>query len=447
MAFRTTLPAPKWQGFETDCLEKFLRFALDKRTASTQKRQRKLQDTIAELEREIRTLGRWITTRTTAIATSQQRLAAVQRRIDNQPIDMKQLEAEVRAIVQLPFVTNIHIHEDGYPVVHMALSDPQSQRVFAEITVDFDLQRNYYGQLWVAQRALQPSKGIFWSNRRGPWDDEPERHPTGHLLLPVNMTLPGIVTAYCEYLERANARWSRWRIISRRVHRKVLDGYDIAQLTDAFKKWRTDTTFADLVTQRQNLEDELHENQDSLQRNREALRQAHGNLRAARSEHAAFENGSHPSVNAQDVAQEFLKILTLPGVMGLRFAKDGTPIFHVRSSVLRNGHRYDIGDYEIRFRTISVSEGVVNVHATRGGSKEYYHPSSYDTRADWFCFGGRAQEMSRRFKRAEYASFMNLLINSLNSLNKGDRKRQQLVEAYNEIPVDLVWRTEIPKTT
>jgi hypothetical protein len=150
----------------------------------------------------------------------------------------------------------------------------------------------------------------------------------------------------------------------------------------------------------------------------------------------------------EEAALEQLRyITTLPGVMGVRFIDNEPytgkiPVFHVRTSMIYYGERYDMGDYEIEFRA-RTGAAVVRVNQTREVNRRkgtYYHPGSGCACCDngnWFCFGDRATELRKLFERGEYGEFMHIAINTLNSVNSGDL--YSVVERLAKIDMDAIW--------
>lgn len=150
----------------------------------------------------------------------------------------------------------------------------------------------------------------------------------------------------------------------------------------------------------------------------------------------------------EDEAKRDLELITteLPGVMGIRFDNDGTPVVHIRSSFLYRGHRYDLGDLEFWLKANTGSSrgyGVMKVMMTRQPANGNYSPylSIYrdvDSNENWFCFGGRSYSMAQILSRGEFGHLLNVTVHSINRMNAGD-------ESYNarrfvEIPLDEVWQ-------
>jgi len=145
----------------------------------------------------------------------------------------------------------------------------------------------------------------------------------------------------------------------------------------------------------------------------------------------------------EDDAREQLQYITsLPGIMGVRFERyDGldVPILHVRASTLYRDEHYDVGDFEIMFRETHDTSSVVPVTLTRSSTTRYnalyYHPGGA---YNWFCFGQRGSELQGLFRRGDYGQFVQIAINTINSINRGDQR--YIPDYYRRIPLDATWR-------
>src|SRR5262249_43372529 len=150
----------------------------------------------------------------------------------------------------------------------------------------------------------------------------------------------------------------------------------------------------------------------------------------------------------EDRAREELRYITsLPGVMGMKFTRDGTPVLHVRLSHLRNGHRYDMGDMEITFSP-RLGNSVVAMVLTRtsmsGNAPLYW--GSIRRRDDGamegeFCHGSRSEELRLLFNRGDFSQFVHLIMNTLDGINQGHGSN--LRDTFTEIPEGCVWRPRV----
>lgn len=145
----------------------------------------------------------------------------------------------------------------------------------------------------------------------------------------------------------------------------------------------------------------------------------------------------------EDDAREQLQYITsLPGIMGIRFERyDGidVPVLHVRASTLYGERLYDVGDFEIMFRETHDTSSVVPVTQTRASTTRYntlyYHPGGG---YNWFCFGQRGGELQGLFRRGDYGQFVQIAINTINSINRGDQP--YIPDYYRPIPLNATWR-------
>lgn len=142
-------------------------------------------------------------------------------------------------------------------------------------------------------------------------------------------------------------------------------------------------------------------------------------------------------VSREEIAVMVTYISRLPGVMGLKFDREGIPVIHIRATHARQMLRWDFGDYEFKLMPNEQYEGVLVLKKTRGvkGFYDFDHNS-----LDWFCFGDRAPELTGLFNTGNYADLFQLLINTLNSVNEGI-KIKQLDEEYDRIHLRAVWKT------
>lgn len=145
--------------------------------------------------------------------------------------------------------------------------------------------------------------------------------------------------------------------------------------------------------------------------------------------------------NDAEARRQLREITTFPGVMGVRFIEyDGVnvPVFHVRTTIVYDGCRYDIGDYEIRFIPHDGATAVINVAETRRAKGAPYYFPQNGGYTGWFCYGARASELRRLFEAGQYAEFMNVAINSMNAVNRGSER--SIPNYFTEISMNAVWK-------
>ncbi len=144
-----------------------------------------------------------------------------------------------------------------------------------------------------------------------------------------------------------------------------------------------------------------------------------------------------------EAATRDLEFITtgIPGVMGMRFDEDGTPVVHIRSSVRGGMRRYDLGDLEIWLRKsngYNDDYGVVPINLTRRTALGGAHPhlrirGSVDD--NWFNFGGHARSLHRLLREGHYGRLVESIVNILNTVYD----MWDVEHKSTEIPLDEVW--------
>ena len=430
MAFKQRLPDPKWQGFEAGCLEKFLAFVIDERLKRSDSVADELSHQIKATERE---LGEW----TGYVESDKSSVVSAKEELDDflrvkaqaQNVDPGMIEQQLLDIATLPYVTAITVNGVGALVVRIVLRDEWPYPIDGgEVEVDFS---------FIHRDDVFVNVVRFPFGENGLWMGGRRRQKTATLSIEDAKSLSQAVAEVREYLTQVN-RGRRYLITFRKLRTEPLE-YSKELVLPALKVAIIGSSDAQR-RQEARLRANLVQAEASLKEVRDKIRALNIRLRTLRAEHVkiAAEEEGNIVVNIDDVANELRNIIALPGVMGLKF-KGGIPVFHIRASYLRKGHRYDMGDYELRLELYHGRyEGVVHLHATRRGSDYYYH-SENGSDTSWFCFGSRASEMNTLFEHGHYAAFMGLAVNSMNGVNKGERRREDLKESFHEIPVDLVW--------
>lgn len=149
------------------------------------------------------------------------------------------------------------------------------------------------------------------------------------------------------------------------------------------------------------------------------------------------------AIDAEEAKRTLRYISTLPGVIAIRF--NGTvPVLHVRNSFVRNGKRYDLGDFEINLELAKTHFGtVLRVERTRC-------PAGGDYTAGWhegsgFCFGSnRSETIEAAFRGGDICHALNLAIGTMNSINRYDED-EVLFGGFAEIPLAATWQ-RTPRT-
>lgn len=193
------------------------------------------------------------------------------------------------------------------------------------------------------------------------------------------------------------------------------------------------------------------------------LRSLNRELAETRAELAQLQALSeNPTFDEEAARQELRYMTSLPGVMGIRFedvdSKGLVPVVHVRTTMVYNGQRYDMGDYElVFFRHHGESAAVIETRQTRQANPYnyggvYYHRTGhaygctccYDR--SWFCFGNRARELAHMFEQGDFGTFLHVAINSMNAVNSGDIDDYTLKSYFTRIDKNAVWKPYVATT-
>lgn len=190
---------------------------------------------------------------------------------------------------------------------------------------------------------------------------------------------------------------------------------------------------------------------------RERIRAQEAEIRRMEAELVALEAAAQRRGEIIDLAdaRRTLQFIThMPGFLGMRFDEDGTAVIHIRTSWVYRGNRYDLGDFELWLRPSRGNNkgyGVVPIHATRlpSGGRSTTYFSHYTNRRpglnedDWFCFGGRRDELRAMLNDGDFGHFVNVAINCMNSVNSADKPDH--ARYLPVIPMEEVWRHQ-PRT-
>jgi hypothetical protein len=432
MAFKQTLPAPTWSGFEAECLGKFLNFVVKRRLKGNSRDAERIERKIYDLQQGIRELREFIDSWTGEAEDVQSDLDVIEADIASLPVvDDDTLEVMLKSITDLPYVTGLSAHQ--VLTVRVAL---RQKWLYAVDLGEVEFHFSEASEGWFLVKQVRKPWGVS-----GIHFDEDGRSESGWLRVDTSGDISTTIDNIRRQLEFFNKRGA-WRhpFTSRPLRSEPLE-FDVQAIKPALKRavvkgagWR--------VERRERLKERLVQIAKDIEDSRQAIRGNNTQLRTLRTQLARLKNGGENIVvNLQEVADELRRIIALPGVMGLRFKKNGTPVFHVRASHLYRGRRYDVGDFEVRFKLFEDGDdGALNVYGTRVRRGNFYYHREDSASTSWFCFGNRAQEAQDMFRGGHYAAMMGLLINSMNSINTSDRSVDGLREGYHEIPVDLVWK-------
>lgn len=147
-------------------------------------------------------------------------------------------------------------------------------------------------------------------------------------------------------------------------------------------------------------------------------------------------------IDQDKLVKELQYIITLPGVMGIKFDDNGAPVVHIRTMMIHAGRKHYMGDFEVTLHEPRPDfAGVLAIRQTSAGKHLYFHREySYD----WFCFGNRGEDLRELFRLGEMGGLLHLMINTMNAVN--DYQEGYIPEYYPEIPLDYVYRNTISDT-
>jgi len=448
MAYQPTLPPPTWHGFDRNMVTKYMEFlkANDSMASDIKRREEDIEyfkDRIQECSTTIRNM------RDTAREAAQE-LEQLKTRHE---VSDEELGLALERLVELPFVIGTRIDAKGLLIVQIrVMRDANDGLVFDygdyEVIVGLHLS-TYYSEtknpMPVATRLRKgPSRDPYsYDMLRASIEDVYHNH-TGYLDMKEEdnkstLLIEGSVDKYIQNIHNAicmrgddsrpqpippAASWNGYwpnPVTALRASIKSEEECNsrVRILTDKIKQCETRAT--DYVR--------------AIADYKRMLRDVKASLKELQAQQAQRRDPD------PEKAERTLRyIMTLPGVMGIKFNDAGVPVIHVRASHVQDGRRYDFGDYEFTLSPSNITgEGVLVAKKSRGrhGFWDHFDDGRFD--GGWFCFGSRATELNGMYRQANYADMMHLLINSINGVNNG--YEYHLTERYDEIPVDLVWQT------
>jgi hypothetical protein len=452
-------PLPTWKGTPADLAEAFIEFARRNSAVQLANRRTRIERDIANRE----------SNKSEAIADARrmrQTVVRIQQEIDaltTSLVDTTDLSIYTEGLVRLmdhPSVIGIRADSKGRLVIHVRLfKNYDGEERFIG---DFELSL-HTGQLDSSEEQLlvcqtDISSTDHWAlapQCKCGWDGVvygyiTNYHPIFQPLLQSG-DLVGVIDTAIEYLS-VRARSKTKLQLSEEMPRPAWTGITsgIEQALANTLEWSINRPVRHAITGKT---ERLQGNRRDMAYYTTSVRNYNTALSRLRAELAGIVKAQEGVTFDEGTSREQLRYITsLPGVMGVKFIDDDeigrVPVFHVRATMVYQGMRYDMGDYEIEFRTHTQHAAVVCVNQTRttrgGHGGPYYHPGSprgwyaseYRNRS-WFCFGDRAGDLAQLFQDGNYGEFMHLAINSLNSINAGSE--YYIGEYFERIDMDAVW--------
>ncbi len=453
MRQRGVLPEPTWYGSPNNLLPKYLAFL----------RKHKLRygrNPIADIVSEIRDYETMIRDNESNITYYRDR--AAQTRADLAALnvhlarDDEAYEEAAQEILALPFVIASRVDVHG-ALVLLIRPDRADGVDVGDYQIDYGILRKDQSRATVTATRMPDG--------RRPWFQRMAYHSertvcginlTSYRLSVNSKRIRSDVDAFrmVQLFTYVNNQMKRlllsnhneWRVKAERSTLTQLWEGHVACAGDALRRLVELCVGSD--DSRESMMQEISSYERGIRSARQRIDEYHRALRRKRAELAQLERDKERTRIDIDIAEakRDLELITtgLPGVMGMRFERDGTPVVHIRSSWVYKGHRYDLGDYEFSLtknRGQSSGYGVMPVRLTRMTANQRLSPylSLYpsDTRENWFCFGGRSTEMHNVLANGEFGHLLNVAIHSINRIN--DYDRDVCVGRFPEIPLDEVW--------
>ncbi len=455
-----TLPDPTWHGTPGDIKQRWLDFVLAEGVRRSQTEPNRLKERIVTLEQEVRNCKRYSAeykdereTHTTQIKKIEERLAI------GQP-DFDALAAEILA---MPIVVATRVDECGaLAILIRPVREDGGDVGDVEISTQSMRYRGWRDSFYV-NRSRCPR--TMWENVRFE-----HLEPSSILARPDSHTaiLSGalcdairILAADSQYVELITTLANLCTQVRSHADRlpkadpnavPIYTGH-VSDPGEALKQLHTMVVLHDEQKRLDELKLKVQRCDRELESWRNQLRTLQRDLRTCKAELAELEQLAKASPELTKAEQnEALKQLAfittgVPGVMGMRFSDDGTPVVHVRTSNVQEGKRYDLGDVELHFKPYNNYAqyndlGVLQYHVTRHPNPDYPAPYThmYGGRgfdpSNWFCFGSRSSQINSLMNTGVFDHAFNIMVNCLNSLNRSHRDYARYA---TQIPLDEVW--------
>lgn len=452
-ATKRTLPDPTWTQSNNDLLPKWMKYLEWHAQHEGNDELGRLQDLIRDREQTVETYTREVKDDTAEL----KRLKTMLTELENQPrLTDAELQQRYDALIALPYVAGTRVGRAGEltVLIDTAPLSPEGQSIgWIEVGYEYFIDGNIYIVGQDIARAYHAFGRQYYA-RSCPVGD----HTVAfyHSQRPHALTeqfaagdIASIITRIGEELSeliRTNIRDDEMDPPGTHANDMPWSGY-VADPVKALKALQECGGADSVDRQIRNVKSTIREYEQYKTVYNDRLRHARAQLRDYKSQ---LETLQRARANAnkegdQAAARQILEyISTLPGVIAIKFDGDGIPVLHVRNSVVHDGKRYDLGDFELYLRTEYAYFGTtMKVRRTRcpaGGSYDRgWHPGE-----DRFCFGRTSiVEILDAYRRGDFGHCVNIAIGIMNSLSAG---HEYLIEAgqFAEIAMDNVWQRKLP---
>lgn len=449
-----TLPEPTWTQSDNDLLPKWMKYLEWHTQHEGNDELYRLQDHIRDREQTVETYTREVKDATAEL----KRLKIMLTELENQPrLTDAELQQRYDALIALPYVAGTRIGRAGEltVLIDTAPLSPEGQSIgWIEVGYEYFVSGCIYivGQQDVT-RAYHAFGRQYNTATHRIGELTVASYYTGHPHVLAEQFAAGDIASIIAHIAeklseliRANVRDDEMDPPDTHADDMPWSGY----VTDPVKALKAlqKCGGADSVDRRiRNVKLTIREYEQYKTVYNDRLRHARAQLRDYKSQ---LETLQRARANAnkegdQAVARQILEyISTLPGVIAIKFDGYGTPILHLRNSVVHDGKRYDLGDFELYLRTEDAYFGTtMKVRRTRcpaGGSYDKgWHPD-----ANRFCFGRTSiDEILDAYRRGDFGHCVNIAIGIMNSLSQGDEYRIE-EGRFAEIAMDNVWQRKLP---
>jgi hypothetical protein len=453
-------PLPKWHGMPPDLVDQYLAFVRRYQAKSVAERIRRLDVRIQEIGYSRSDAMDSIKSYRREVAESVESVAQCERKLAELS-DVSMYEEGLLELMYEPSLLGIRVNSAGRLVLHLRAHKQEDGEFRYVGDFEFNLDNLMGHYLYFIQTDISTERHIatqadrLVDTKEGVIQSSLYESPRSYRELLRQGDFVGLANALVERVCRA-AR-SKYRLQldtaeSEPVWRGIAP--EIARALDRTLDLLVRAEAKDALAQAQR---DLSDYKVRLKRSTDELRALNGELAEKRAELKKLQASVDNLEFDEEAAKKELYYMTsLPGVMGVRFENvDGkglVPVVHVRTTMVYNGQRYDLGDYELVFyRHHGESAAVIETRQTRKARSAgmYYHTGPYDYRCGccryrtWFCFGNRAAELTELFELGSFSAFLHLAINSLNSINESELSYYDLGSYFVKIDDDAVW---MPRT-
>lgn len=446
-----TLPVPTWTKSDNNLLPKWVQYLAK---AGLNERQRAIQELNRKIERYEESLQynlRELEETKEKLKTAKAALKTLEAIQNNPPTDADIME-RYEAIITSPHVIGTRLDSYGDLVV---LVQPHLPEIPAELELGvYEVGREFFqGSIvtLVSNENLQRILRRDYTNTSGKYSSFTTSVPNSPDAIR-NMVVYDFETAIKEvvaYIQHMYATYKHYfspRLPDdQRAERMPWSGYNVEDPVRALKRLLSASEIPSLERTIRVCQEDIREQERYQSSYVEEIRSYRKELRTMTAErNALVAVAEKKDVDLEEARQSLEYISNLEGVIAIAFQEDGTPTLHVRNSIVVEGHRYDLGDFELHLKLERFHFGtVLMVRRTRvplGGSYEQgWHSGVGGTGG--FCFGNRNTEIINHYQTGDIAHAVNVAIGTMNSI---DEVHVDSVERmFQEIPMNAVWTRHI----